>query len=536
MNWTEKQYDGRCKSFRSRRREEADFRFWSYLVLFGVVWRYLVLKFYFSCANYRSPLFAACALAIPLQGQPADGWSRAQPEAVGLNPALLVEMFDFVREHQTRIHSLQIVRRGKLVLDAYFYPFGPGSRHDVASVTKSITSTLVGLAIERGHFRGVDEPLMPSDADQRKRTIALEHLLTMQAGWDCGFEPNERRLVEMRQSSDWLQFMLELPMVAQPGTRWAYCSGNCHVLSALLTQRTGTNALAFARRELFEPLGITDLAWPSDSRGNSHGWGDLQMHPLDMARVGQLFLQRGRWNDRQIVSERWVTNATHAHVKRTSNNDHYGYFWWVKGKDHPGMFEAVGRGGQRITVWPAQEMVIVFTGGAFEPGDLAKFILQSLKPAPPNKNAARQLKERLAAAARPPAAKAIPKLPAFARQISGKTYGLSNNSLGLSTICLTFAGPAEARATVTWSRKTMSFPIGLDGVGRFSMNALNGLSQAAKGRWLNDHTFGFTLDLVGGINNYEVRHTFSQDGQSVQMAVSEATGLVNEQFEGTLQK
>ena len=494
----------------------------------------------------RWPVLVGCVLAVAAQGQPASGWTSAQPEEVGLDSAALVEMFDFVRGHQIRIHSLQIVRQGKLVLDAYFYPYAAGTRHDVASVTKSITSTLVGLAIERGHIPSVEERLVamvksgtPGDADARKKRITLEHLLTMQAGWDCGFEPKERCLFEMRRSSDWLQFMIELPMVAQPGTRWAYCSGNCHVLSALLTQKTGTNALAFARRELFAPLGISDVVWPSDPRGNSHGWGDLQLHPLDMARIGQLFLQRGRWNNRQIISERWIENATRAHVKRTSNSDHYGFFWWVKGADYPGMFEAVGRGGQRINIWPAKEMVMVFTGGGFEPGDVAKFILKALKSdraLSPNPNAFGRLKARLVEATQAPAPQKVSELPALAKQISGKTFRLSANSLGLSTIALEFNNSPEARATVTWNGQVMSFPIGLDGVNRFSNNPLVDLPQAAEGQWLNANTFLLKLDLVGAINNYEVRHTFAADGQSVAVVVSERTGLADEQFSGTVLK
>src|SRR5262249_55479761 len=183
--------------------------------------------------------------------------------------------------------------------------------------------------------------------------------------------------------------LLALPMGAEPGTRFAYCSGNPPVLPIILSQTTGTNALAFARNELFEPLGIQDVSWPADPSGHSHGWGDLQLHPRDMAKVGQLFLQRGRWGNRQILSASWITNATARHVERTVNKDHYGYAWWVKGNDYPGMFEAVGRGGQRINVWPAKDLVLVFTGGEFEPGDLARFLLKALQsdrslPANPN--------------------------------------------------------------------------------------------------------------------------------------------------------
>src|SRR5881397_2591909 len=210
--------------------------------------------------------------------QPSE-WTTALPEEVGIDSGPLSEMFGYVREHKVPVHSVQIVRHGKLVLDAYFYPYRSGMRHDVASVTKSVTSTLIGLAIQKGFI---------------------------------------------------------------------------------------------------EPIGISDVAWPTDPRGNNHGWGDLQMHPRDMARLGQLFLQRGRWGGHQILPEAWVRTATRAHVTRSTNRDHYGYSWWVKGEDYPGMFEAVGRGGQRINVWPARDLVLVFTGGGFEPADLAPFILKAL--------------------------------------------------------------------------------------------------------------------------------------------------------------
>lgn len=456
---------------------------------------------------------------------------------------VLVELFDFVRQQEIPVHSLQIVRRGRLALDAYFYPYGAGMRHDVASVTKSITSTLVGLAIERGHLHSVHVPVTelfkaysPANLDGRKSKLTIEHLLTMTAGWDCGFEPKEARLFEMRRSADWLQFMLDLPMVADPGERWAYCSGNCHVLSILLTQATRTNALAFARRELFGPLGIRNVAWPADSRGNNHGWGDLQLHPRDMAKVGQLFLQRGRWGDRQIIPKAWIETATRAHVERTSNKDHYGYFWWVKGQDYPGMFEALGRGGQRINVWPAKELVIVFTGGGFEPGDLAPFILKAIKSdtaLASNPEGATRLRERIAAATKPPAARAVTRLSPLAKRISGTKYQFSSNSLNLKALTLEFDKDSEAHAEVLWESQRMSFPLGLDGVERFATNVIVNLPQAAKGEWIAEDTFVTSLDLVGGINYYKLKFTFSQNGKEVTVASSERTGLAEEEFKGT---
>src|SRR5207249_2058504 len=246
-------------------------------------------------------------------GVQPSAWATASTEEMGLDSAPLVEMFDYVRKESISVHSVQIVRHGRLVLDAYFYPYSAEMRHDVASVTKSITSTLVGLAIDQGFLRDVKQSVLTCLADHavavlddRKRKLTLEHLLTMQAGWDCGFEPKEARLLEMRRSPDWLQFMLDLPMVAEPGTRWAYCSGNPHVLSIILTKATRTNALAFARQALFEPLGIHDVRWPADPRGHNHGWGDLQLRPRDMAKLGQLFLRQGRWRGRQVLPDTWI--------------------------------------------------------------------------------------------------------------------------------------------------------------------------------------------------------------------------------------
>jgi CubicO group peptidase (beta-lactamase class C family) len=471
-------------------------------------------------------------------------WITGSPEEVGLDSAALSEMFDYVREHNVPVHSVQIVRHGRLVLDGYFYPYSSEMRHDVASVTKSVMSTLIGLAIQKGFIRDVAQPVLSffpnrsvANSDANKQKLTLEHLLTMQAGWDCGFEAKEARLFEMRRRADWLQFMLDLPMVAEPGTRFAYCSGNHHVLSMILSQTTGTNALAFARRELFEPLGIRDVAWPADPRGNNHGWGDLQMHPRDMARLGQLFLQRGRWRERPILPETWARTATRTHVERTTNRDRYGYSWWVKGEDYPGMFEAVGRGGQRINVWPAKDLVLVFTGSEFEPGDLAKFILKALKsdaPLPPNPQASAQLQECTASALRPSPSQPVGKLPAIAGRISGKTFKLSRNTLGVSALILNFDDSAEAQAELLWNGRRVPFRVGLDAVERFSTNVLVGLPQAAKGRWMNHQTLLLELDLIGAINYYRFKLTFSEGGKSLNASVAERTGLTDEQLEGIL--
>src|SRR5213080_1683003 len=210
------------------------------------------------------------------------------------------------------------------------------------------------------------------------------------------------------------------------------------------------------------------------------------------------------------------------------------YSCWVKGEDYPGMFEAIGRGGQRINVWPAKDLVLVFTGSEFEPGDLAKFILKALKsdePLQANREASAQLQERMAAATRPPPPQPVGKLPPIAARISGKTFKLSTNSLGVTGLALYFNDPAEAQGELLWNGRCIPFPIGLDGVERFSANPLVGLPQATKGQWLNRATFMLDLDLIGAINDYRFKLTFSEDGKSLKASLTERTGLTDEQFQ-----
>jgi len=200
------------------------------------------------------------------------------------------------------------------------------------------------------------------------------------------------------------------------------------------------------------------------------------------------------------------------------------------------MFEAVGRGGQRINVWPAKDLVLVFTGGGFEPGDLAPFILKALKSddkLPANTQAQADLRRRIAEAAQSAAARPVPKLPSIAGLISGKTFNVTANALNLSAVSVKFDGSAEAHAELIWDGHRESYRLGLDGVGRFSTNTLVNLPCNTQGQWLNDNTFLLQLDLVGGINCYRFNLVFGDQGRKLSVKLSERTGLNDEQFDGT---
>jgi CubicO group peptidase (beta-lactamase class C family) len=175
----------------------------------------------------------------------------------------LVKALDYVREHKSNIHGMFVVRNGRVVLDATFFPYRSGDLHDLASVTKSVTSTLIGVAIGKGKLEGVHQAVLPllaldsvANPDPRKQRLTIENFLSMSSGIACDWMPDETTLEDMQHSADWVRFFLDRPMAAEPGTTFAYCSPGMHVLSRVISKISGSSALGFARRELFYPLGM----------------------------------------------------------------------------------------------------------------------------------------------------------------------------------------------------------------------------------------------------------------------------------------
>jgi len=199
-----------------------------------------------------------------------------------MDSAVLAEALDFLQEKKEdfNVHSILIVRNGYMVMDAYFYPFTQGSLHDIASVTKSFTSTLIGIAINEDYIESVDEPVLGffpeqsvANVDANKQAMTLEDLLTMRSGFECTNRPTEVTLFQMMGSPDWIQFTLDLPMVEAPGTQWVYCSPNPHLLSGIIREVSGMSALEFAEKQLFSPLGISGVDWTYSPGGTT--WGGV---------------------------------------------------------------------------------------------------------------------------------------------------------------------------------------------------------------------------------------------------------------------
>jgi CubicO group peptidase (beta-lactamase class C family) len=298
---------------------------------------------------------------------PANGWQTSTPEEQGIQSQVLANMIEEIKIKGYNIDSISIIRNGYMVLDAYFYPFSKGQRHIIRSCTKSIMSILIGIAIDRGYIKSVDQPiveLLPHNIidslGDNKRSITLEHLLIMASGLDCrdSHHYNWKGLFEMRRSDDWGQHVLNLPMVRPPGSKYEYCNGLSHLLSVIINTTTKMKTREFAEKNLFTPLGISEIDWEKSPQGIDVGYGRMWLKPHDMAKIGWLYLNKGRWEKKQLVSSSWVEKSTRGHIEAKPALQ-YGYQWWV---DDDGNYSAIGSRGQYIMVATEMNMVVVFTG------------------------------------------------------------------------------------------------------------------------------------------------------------------------------
>jgi CubicO group peptidase (beta-lactamase class C family) len=295
---------------------------------------------------------------------PVTDWRISSPEAQGIDSGKLVEMLEDTLSKRYDLDSIVLIRHGYLVADVNFSPFKGDERHMLYSCTKSVVSALIGIAIEKGYIESIDQPLLDffpersvENLDENKQAITLENVLTMTTGLECrdSYAYNFSGLIEMHDSDDWVQYVLDLPMLNRPGTYFEYCNGASFLLSAIIQETTGMTAHEFAQENLFAPLGITDTYWEANPQGINLGYSDLYLLPKDMAKFGYLYLHEGFWDGEQIVPSAWVEASTREHISSTLQ-DGYGYQWWV---DDAGYYMALGYRGQFIFVLPELDMVVV---------------------------------------------------------------------------------------------------------------------------------------------------------------------------------
>jgi CubicO group peptidase (beta-lactamase class C family) len=322
----------------------------------------------------------------------SDGWETASLSSQSMAAEPLKELIERItRGDYKSIRSVVIIKNNKLVLEEYF-PREEGDRraqafqrvspHEQTSATKSVTSLLIGIAIDRGLIRSADSNIstffpeyVQAFSDARKGEIRLKDLLTMKSGlawdeWTTPYSDPHNDHIQMLRSEDPIRYVLDRPVVAPPGTKFTYSSGASITLGQIIRSASGMPVDKFAERFLFEPLGVSDFYWAKYPGEIVQTGGGLFLRPRDMAKIGYLFLNGGRWQGKQIVSKKWVDESTKNHVDsaqipKAAHADGYGYQWWISslpvGDRNVASYSARGRGGQFTLIVPEERLVIVIT-------------------------------------------------------------------------------------------------------------------------------------------------------------------------------
>jgi CubicO group peptidase (beta-lactamase class C family) len=322
-----------------------------------------------------------------------DGWRTAKPASVGIDASRLCALTDWLDNFgATNVHSVLVIRNGALAFEHYRKgndeiwdksapnaEHGPTTKHDMRSVSKSVTSLLVGVALDRKLIPSVDEPIFnyfPEYADLRtpkKARITLRHLLMMASGlqWDENLpytDPNNGE-VAMLGSTDRWRFALQPRLLDEPGSVWNYSGGCTELLGAIVRKAAGKPIERFADDALFAPLGISDWSWVQYPDKIPNAASGLQLRSRDLAKIGKLVLNRGRWGDKPIVSEQWISESTSAQIGPEDRTYFYGYQWWLArsliNRREVDWVAGMGLGGQRLFIVPSMDLVCIVTAGHY---------------------------------------------------------------------------------------------------------------------------------------------------------------------------
>ncbi len=319
---------------------------------------------------------------------PGSPWPKAEPQEVGLDPAILETLIGKIQETPPPdFRALVVARDGKLVVEEYFHSFTSTDVHDVRSAGKSVTSLLTGIAVDQGKLSVSDRVVdvlsdvptgdAPKGDAPTKRDITVEHLLTMSSGLASDDDDDDSPGTEgrMDESDDFTRFALQLPMAFTPGERYAYSSAVAFLMGVVVERVMGMTLEEHARRHLFGPLGICELRWRTSPQGHTTGMGNLFLRAVDFAKLGQLMLDHGRWGDRVVLSPEWVEHSLQkAHdideVDPFANG--YGYMWFLvqdptaeRVKEY---YFASGNGGNKLFVVPQERLVVATMSAAYGQG------------------------------------------------------------------------------------------------------------------------------------------------------------------------
>ena len=464
-------------------------------------------------------ILALLFLALCTNAQPLP---RSTPEAEGVSSEAILQFLDAAGRSQHEFHSMMLLRHGKVITEGWWAPYRPDLKHTMYSCSKSFTATGIGLAVSEGKLSVEDKVVsffpeqLPKEVSANLAALRIRDLLSMSVGQ----EPDPTGLV--RSDSNWVKAFLSTPILYKPGSRFLYNSLATYMLSAILQKVTGEKLIDYLTPRLFTPLGISGMDWEVDPSGvNTGGWG-LRLKTEDMARFGQMFLQKGKWNGRQVVPAAWVEEASSMKIiqhpdmpqsKRDSSDWEQGYcyqMWRCRNNAYRGD----GAFGQFIIVMPDQDAVMIFTAETSNMQEeinlFWKYIFPAFKPnaLPENKKTAGKLKEKLAGLSLPIPAKSAASL--LEKTINGKNWAFSPNEQFIQSASFNWQN-GICEVTLKTNSGEYKIPFGA-GKWQFSETGKRGPSLVGRAkahfeglppskiagayRWQNDTTLELTLRYI----------------------------------------
>lgn len=451
-------------------------------------------------------------------------WKVSTPEEQGIDSELLADMLEKIKEEDLKIRSIIIISNGRSVLESYVHPYNENVMHDVKSVSKSIISSIVGIALREKIIESLNQKVinflpeyLPTETDSLKKEISLVNLLTMSSGLEL--DENGPIMSEIMSEEDWIKAVFERPMISAPGEQFVYSTLLTHAMSLILTKSSGLGLLGLSNKYLFEPLGIIPVHWEKGPQGFYFGGDKLWLTPRAMAKFGYLYLNKGMWENYQIVPKEWVEESTKNYFDDFSDSTYsgYGYWWWLKEDES---FHARGFGGQIISVYPDRDMVVVFTGADnYMWQELTNdYIIPAVNSAgllPPNPAAEKRIKWIIRELELPEFHSPQP-LPEIAKKISGKKYIFQKNEMEFSEITLMFNETNVCNLFIKHGETSLDLKIGLDNVYRVTEKVKWGIKPdnntlALKGRWVNEKKFTIDLQEVGEPFYFDVEIEFDEE-------------------------
>jgi len=505
--------------------------------------------------------FILVACQAPVEEKLTD-LPRSTPEAEGVSSQAILNFLESADTSKHEFHSFMMVRHGKVIAEGWWNPYAPDLKHTMYSVSKSFTSTAIGYAVTENKMTVNDKVVsffpeyLPDSVSPYLAQLTVKDLLSMSVGQDP--DPSSR----VPGDSLWVKSFLETPILNEPGTVFLYNSMATYMLSAIVTRVTGEKVIDYLKPRLFDPLNITGVDWETDPSGaNVGGWG-FRVKTEDMAKFGQLLLQKGMWNGQQVLSAKWIDEATSSKIlqspdvpqeKRVTNDWLQGYcyqFWRTRHNS----FRADGAFGQYILVLPEKDAVIAITSETNDMQGIMNMAWDQLLPAmqegelASDENALQALSTKLASLALEVPDKGTHST--LSSTISGKTYALAANDRGLQSVSFQLGDP---QSQVTFNSESGNHTLPL-GAGSWEMtetsrkgpylvarakNALEGLPPfkvATAYSWKSDSELELTLRYIESPHTERISCTFEGDSVKMNFKISFAPNFEMPVIKGAVAK